>query len=150
MYLLCAVYILCCCYAAIKIISKNGKIEIFPFNKERTNNLKGILAFLIVVVHLNTMCFRPSGFSYPIISQMAGAWGQWCVVLFFMMSGYGLVFSVSKNRDAYLAGFVQKRFSKIVVPFIAVETLVNSLLMICGQPNIFGGGKLDICGSSIQ
>lgn len=91
------------------------------FSKDKTNLLKSILPILIILHH----CYFLEGMKFM------GLWGVTLVALFFLISGYGLMSSYLKYKDAYLKNFLSKRLNKIIVPYLLcllIYTLFSILL----------------------
>lgn len=89
-------------------------VKIATLSKERTHNMKGILALLVILAHL-TVNFK----SIPYFGTFT-PFGAVVVGVFFLMSGYGLSYSFDKKGDGYLKGFFKKRVSKLIYPYIIV------------------------------
>ncbi len=82
---------------------------VYDFEKDKSVWLKAILPFLIVVHHCACM-------GVPYLGPMKLA-GVTVCTWFFLVSGYGLMASYMAKGDAYLTGFLQKRLSKIAIPY---------------------------------
>ena len=141
MLLLCTIYSLFILYAIV-LLWRKGRIELHAFDLDRTTSLKGVLAFLMILVHLNCVAFKPAGFKYPVFSEIGSVWGQWCVILFFMMAGYGLTYSLSTKGTSYLDGFLKKRLPKILVPLLLVEIVAICCNLLSISELIRGGQQL--------
>lgn len=89
-------------------------VQISTLSKERTHNMKGVLALLVILAHL-TVNFK----SIPNFGIFT-PFGTVVVGVFFLMSGYGLSYSFDKKGDEYLKGFFKRRLSKLIVPYILV------------------------------
>jgi peptidoglycan/LPS O-acetylase OafA/YrhL len=92
--------------------SKSRRDARYPFDKDVTSSLKGILCLLIVAHHLYNANIGISFFSL-----WEGAWGPIIVAFFFFMSGYGLMASYKKKGTEYLKGFFRRRLLKVFMPF---------------------------------
>ncbi len=80
------------------------KLKDVFFNKHHTNAIKGIAILLVLLGHIG---FIPH----------AGAYG---VVLFLMLSGFGLVQSYFYSR---LNDFFSKRLSKVIIPYAVITSI---------------------------
>lgn len=88
-----------------------GKFFENYFSQSQTHSLKGMCAVFILFSH---MCSYLAG-TYPafyIFKYM----GAIMVAGFFLVSGYGLQYSVM-NKEGYLKGFLRKRLPAIAVPY---------------------------------
>lgn len=74
---------------------------------EVTTQVKGLCAIAVVLSHL-----------FPVLQY----WGYLSVALFYLFSGYGLFYSLSKN-EKYLENFIRKRIWKTLFPFLVVNML---------------------------
>ncbi len=93
------------------------KISDVIFDRDHTNELKGVAILLVMLGHVNVI-------------PHAGAYG---VVLFLMLSGFGLVQSYIKSG---LDSFFSKRLSKVLIPY-AIITIV--WIFAFGHPAISNG-----------
>ncbi|EES5102570.1 acyltransferase [Escherichia coli] len=93
------------------------KISDVIFDRDHTNELKGVAILLVMLGHVNVI-------------PHAGAYG---VVLFLMLSGFGLVQSYIKSG---LDSFFSKRLSKVLIPY-AIITIV--WISAFGHPAIPNG-----------
>ena len=76
----------------------------------QTSAIKGLLALEVFLCHI--YAYYPSG----IMMKTFNAIAYIPVALFFMFTGYGLVFNVEKKKDKYIKGFLKKRFLKLYIP----------------------------------
>lgn len=83
---------------------------------ESTTGLKGFLALGIIFHHLSQ--WVTTGIEFQNFSYM----GTYIVSIFFFLSGYSLFVQKEKSEN-YLDGFIQKRMSKILTPFLSISTL---------------------------
>lgn len=74
-----------------------------------TELLKFILSLLVVNNHIFMLSEIPS-----IISTFRGR-----VSIFLLLTGYGLMYSYNKKGKAYIADFIKRRGSGIIIPFIS-------------------------------
>lgn len=97
-----------------------------PLSKENVLAVRGICAFEIMLGHLGVA--TESVFLYP--NRKAGIL---FVGVFFVLSGYGLAYSVATNKD-YIKTFIKNRIPKILVPAFVIY-IIYILLQ-----HIFNGG----------
>lgn len=94
------------------LFTRSRDVINYSLTKEKTDFLKGILAMSVLVGHLS---FLARGyFPYSTFYHL----GLIGVNAFLFISGYGLMMSLVKKGNAYLDGFLKKRLSKIIVPFL--------------------------------
>lgn len=84
---------------------------------ERTNILKAVMAVDVFLFHL-TLSYLNVDTTF-----MKVASGDDAVKIFFFLSGFGLAVSYKRKGQAYLNGFLSKRFAKILVPLIIVAII---------------------------
>ena len=80
--------------------------------REQTTSVKGILAVLILLSHMNGYV-QLGGTLDSIYLKIMTLIGQLMVTLFFFYSGYGITESVRKNPE-YPNTFFRKRFLKVL------------------------------------
>lgn len=97
------------------------------FNKDYTTVIKGLCCIIVILVHI------PNEYGNT-IQNAAGSFGYICVTLFFMISAYGLTWSV-KNKVGYLDNFFRKRVVALLIPY----AIVCLLKFICGFKTFYGG-----------
>ena len=105
---------------------------------EILNFLKGYAIFTIVIFHLLQYCELPQPFDRLI------SFGGTGVHLFVLLSGFGLYLSHLNNPISFTA-FIQKRFSKIYIPYIIVVflTALSSVLFGFYKDSLYAlGGHL--------
>jgi len=102
----------------IKNVKKSTNINYNYFNQTQTSILKGISISLIVVHHFTIRLVHP-GFMKPFLNV-----GFLGVVIFFFISGYGLMSSYLKDEN-YLNNFFIKRVSKIYIPFMVTNIFIG-------------------------
>lgn len=116
--------------------------DLQPFSKENALVLKGVCAIEIVIGHMGIA----TGSIYLFPNRKSGIL---FVGIFFALSGYGLMYSVT-NKPGYLDNLLRKRLPKIVVPaymIYAIGMLIKctvqrdmSLLnRLISLPEIFAG-----------
>lgn len=100
-----------------------------PLSKENVLAVRGICAFEILLGHLGVA--TESVFLYP--NRKAGIL---FVGVFFVLSGYGLAYSVTANSE-YLKTFIKKRLPKILVPAVMIYIICISFQhVLCGDAKV--------------
>lgn len=97
------------------------------FDQKHTLPLRGILAILVVLGHLDTVVAGQT--KILTLLHMATP----AVAVFFFMSGYGLMLSYFKKGDNYLHRFITKSSIKLLIPLILTTLLYQSILLILGK-----------------
>ena len=97
-------------------------------DRTTTNCCKGIAAIIIMLHHIS---FRVS--NLPMYVKPIWYIAFPIVGFFFFMSGYGLTCGLMLKKD-YLQGFLSKRLSNIIVPYVIVA-------IVCIGLEIIGGGQ---------
>lgn len=115
---------------------------------ETTNCLRGILAVIIVVVHLT---MRTNILTFSPIRVVVGSLGYLAVAVFFFLSGYGLTISAQKKGDGYLESFLRKRILPYYLNYL-ILVIIYALLqfVVLGQElqpidiltSLFWGGTI--------
>lgn len=93
-------------------------------NKIITNRYKGLFAILIVCHHIAL-----SVSNLPIYLIPLKYIGFSVVGYFLFVSGYGLMYGY-KNKNDYLNGFIRKKISRILLPYLCIQ-IVWLLYCIC-------------------
>lgn len=88
---------------ALLCLVRKGNFLSYPFGVTETKSLRGLLAICLITNHANYGIF---------------AWGGVIVCIFFFLSSYGITKSYLTKGDAYMQGFLSKRLSSILIPFI--------------------------------
>lgn len=88
------------------------------FSPGTGNMLRGLCSFAIVFHHLSQRVDLSNAHLFRAFLHV----GYICVAFFLFSSGYGLQKSYLKS-DNYKKGFLQKRLSKILLPFLTVAVL---------------------------
>lgn len=106
-------------------------IYLLPMNDDylsvqSTTGLKGLLAFGIIFHHLSQWITSGTEFSH--FSYM----GTYIVSIFFFLSGYGLYFQNEKKKN-YMDGFLYKRLTKILIPFLFISFIYLVYRVLNGQ-----------------
>lgn len=117
--------LLLCCIAIF-----HRKEEYALFDLAHTLPLRGILATLVVLGHLDTVVSAQTKILMPF--HMATP----AVAVFFFMSGYGLMLSFSKKGGSYLQNFILKASIKLLIPLLVTTCLYQGLLFILGDFSI--------------
>lgn len=91
-------------------------LSCYPFDKNNTLGLRGLLSILIVVHHWGIKYFN----GFPLWLEQ---WGMIIVAIFFFLSGFGLMKSFVVKGNGYLEGFFIRRFSKILIPFVIASSI---------------------------
>lgn len=99
---------------ALIVTLKNGEIK--PFSLDQVNNLKGVLAILIILYHLTNI-------GHVTFLSPFDFWGAPIVSLFLCISGYGLLASYQKKGDSYLNNFIPSKIWRIVFPLLLVTAV---------------------------
>ena len=100
-------------------IIKNKDSQVNILNSYNTNNIKGLISFIIIFHHLSQ---RIDGNSLFLLRNI----GYLIVGLFLFYSGYGLT-KATLTKNNYLDTFWTKRLPKVLIPFI-----LSNLLFIIG------------------
>lgn len=116
---------LCLIACFIKTI-RNKSFELNNFDLSNTIPLRGIMALIIVMLHIDIFYIIKdnSGYQSIIIT------GPIMVGVFFVSSGYGLVQSYLKKGDSYLSNFPKLRLTKLLIPYLIVFALYLAEEMI--------------------
>lgn len=117
--------LLLCCIAIF-----HGNVKYAPFDLTHTLPLRGILATLVVIGHLDNVISGQTKILMPF--HMATP----AVAVFFFMSGYGLMLSFSKGGGRYLQNFIAKASIKLLLPLLFTTCLYQGALFILGDFNI--------------
>ena len=116
-------------------ISRSSERPPFGFGKDETLPLRGLLALLVVLGHLD----NKTGHVYPLIAQIH--WATPAVAVFFFLSGYGLL----KSREgAVAAGTLSGYWGRLFrrAAFRLLPALI--ILGILNLAVIFLFGKIDL------
>lgn len=111
----------------VKIEKKHSVFDDY-LNIDSMQNLRGILAILIVLHHFSGM------FTEKTLFLVFNHIGYLVVSVFFFISGYGLAYGV-KNKSGYVSGvkFLYTRIPKLIIPYwvtVLIYSLVYTLLKI--------------------
>lgn len=108
----------------------HGNVKYAPFDLTHTLPLRGILATLVVIGHLDNVISGQTKILMPF--HMATP----AVAVFFFMSGYGLMLSFSRGGGRYLQNFIAKASIKLLMPLLFTTCLYQGVLFILGDFNI--------------
>lgn len=115
---------------------RRKKDEYENLDKETTDSIKGVLVLGVVLSHLATKVNKgPFLLQFPF-----GQIGMYCVILFFFLSGYGLIKSYIKKGEVYLDSFWSRKIVKLYIPFI----IVNIISVIMRYPQKHNISFLDL------
>lgn len=117
-------------FIAFLTTEKNKTRKLKPFDLNNTLPLRGLLAMLIVCHHVSQTASGDIG----TFTQHFEVLGMPIVAVFFLISGYGLFISFQKKGDAYLDGFLAKRYSKILPAFIVLSLISVGIWYYFGKP----------------
>ena len=106
-------------------------IYLLPQNKEylsveSTSGLRGFLALGIIFHHLAPLV--KTGEEFSNFSYM----GTYIVSIFFFLSAYGL-YVQNESKENYLDNFLEKRLSRIMVPFFIISLIYMFARFVNGQ-----------------
>jgi peptidoglycan/LPS O-acetylase OafA/YrhL len=122
---------------------KCNHLDTSAFNLQTTMPLRGLLAIMIVICHV---CSQRT--QMPLSSEIGGL-AYVVVAIFFFLSGYGLMTSLSKKGDSYLENFLNKRFLKLLPIFI-----ICNIVYICSTvnypPPFWSNGLIHILTNLLQ
>lgn len=95
--------------------------HLLSYDKEKTFLAKAILPLLIILHHSASLQYMQpfSKIGIPVV-----CW-------FFLMSGYGLMYSFMNKKD-YIAGFLSKRLSILLVPFVMAAIVYGTFTAVIG------------------
>jgi len=85
------------------------------FEKEQSKAIKGICCIIVFLVHVP----KEHGNA---IQDAIGSFGYIGVTIFFLLSAYGLKYSINNKKD-YLKHFFRNRILAIYIPFVFANTL---------------------------
>lgn len=110
-------------------------------SRDSTDSIKGLAILVVVLHHLVQRTDDPGWageFTYL---------GYLAVALFFFLSGYGLAASL-QNRNDGMRGFLQKRLSKVYIPFLCCNALfLLADFFIFDTPHDLGSTLLYLAGA---
>lgn len=112
-----------------------NKNSILYFEYDNCLALQGIAAIIVVYHHLSQTI--SSGVVLPFFI----GYGKYAVVIFFIISGYGMAYS-SENKQNYFEHFWKKKFIKILVPYIVISFIYLFWFNVLGE-NISGVRIID-------
>ena len=103
----------------------------YLYNKKKlTDVVKYIAALVVVIGHAFLFYIPDFGYNYEFVL------GDLSVSIFFFLSGYGLIYNVSRKKD-YLKNFLKNRFSKLLIPFFLAVLLYLLVSFLLGETFMF-------------
>lgn len=124
------------------------------FQKDSTYSLRGICMLLIVIHHIYQYTRSQYGVSYPLpFSVFLQSLGYLATGVFFLLSGFGLTFSMKKSEPISLSYSV-KQLLKIYKPFLFIWIIsvgVDSLFFkqYSYNEHIMNGLTLNLTGGVV-
>lgn len=106
---------------------------------ESLDGLRGVAAFIVVLHHCTATYFGmpfPSWIRYSPLRLVTD--GRAAVLVFFVLSGFVLFYSLQSRRGSEYWSYITKRFLRIYPPF-AVAILASALLWTVVQPHVIAG-----------
>ena len=99
------------------------------FSFTETLSLRGVCALLIMLHHISQYLTTgvPDSIPVRVLAEFT-SWGIPVVGIFFFMSGFGLIKSYIRKKDAYIDGFLQHRLGRIVLPCVLCMVFDASLI----------------------
>lgn len=89
--------------------------------------MRGFLAVCVFLTHLCPHLDEAS----PWLADFA-LWGPPSVATFFLLTGYGLAYSVKTKGQGYLQGFFRKRLMKLLWPFLIMTFIYQGYRLYVG------------------
>ncbi len=108
----------------------------FSFDKNFTGVLKGVSAIVVVFVHVPELYHNAA-------QRMVMCFGFVAVTVFFMISAYGMQFSINRSPSKYLSHFWRNRLASLLIPCL----LVN---LFCIVFNVCAGRNFSLLESLIN
>lgn len=87
-------------------------------SQKQANCIKGFATCVIVLDHLVAVTEK------EVWIQLLTTCGDMMVAIFFFYSGYGMLYQYKRKGESYLLGFVQKKFRKILLPWMFLALIV--------------------------
>ena len=135
-YTICVLVIVAIIFWKSTSIRKDGTIGII--DKKQQTAIRAICCIIVVLVHI------PENHG-NFIQDLIGSFGYIAVTLFFMMSSYGLKYSV-ENKENYLKNFWKNRILILLIPFWIAnfismvirpsESILHNVMTVLGINNI--------------
>ena len=108
-----------------KSFKKSNKLV---FDKQDTYSLRGLCIILIIFHHLYQNTYYHYGVPYPHLAIIVlDSIGYLSTAVFFLLSGYGLSFSINKNGISYR--YVLTHLLKLLLPFVFIW-LIDTICQI--------------------
>lgn len=98
----------------VAVLWKSSSSNVFLFDKNFTGVLKGVSAIIVVFVHI------PEAYNNP-GQRIVMCFGFVAVTVFFMISAYGMLFSVNKDEKKYLSHFWRNRLASLLIPCLLIH-----------------------------
>lgn len=108
--------------------SKNTGNQDTFMNKDFTMVLKGACCIIVILVHVPLLYSNK-------LQDGIGSFGYVCVTLFFLVSAYGMNYSITKKQD-YLKHFWRNRLAALLIP----QLILNVFIFGSDVINITAGG----------
>ena len=89
--------------------------------------IKGLMSVFVVLCHLSLI--YSGGVILPVFEYL----GDIAVGIFFFLSGYGLMKQYLAKEDYHIL-FLQKRFSKVFIPYLIINALYWFYYLAIGEP----------------
>ena len=89
------------------------------FSKDYTTVLKGLCCLIVIYVHV-----RPPHDN--VLQNAIGSFAFVCVTIFFLISAYGMLLSIERNKD-YLRNFWRNRLVALLIPCLLVNIVAFGL-----------------------
>ena len=99
----------------------------FSFDKNFTGVLKGVSAIVVVFVHVPELYHNAA-------QRMVMCFGFVAVTVFFMISAYGMQFSINRSPSKYLSHFWRNRLASLLIPCLLVN-LFRIVFNVCAGRN---------------
>ena len=115
----------------VEVAVESGEWQPDIMGRDRSKNILGIFAVLIVIHHL----VQYIGVQNAGILRFMENCGVLFVGVYFFYSGYGLFYSF-KNKKDYLKGFFRKRLSAVLIPFYVCILIFVAVSLIKGEQDL--------------
>lgn len=90
------------------------------FEKDDTYNLRGLCMIAIIIHHLYQFLAYQYGFDFGVVGNIfLQALGYLATSVFFLVSGFGLYYSICKQKKI-TAKYIFLHYYKLILPFIFV------------------------------
>ncbi len=130
-YILLAVLVV----SRLRFIAKGFHTDYLSF--DTTNAIKGIFILLVFIKHATPYIFNSGyiyeGWSGKVFHFIDGHVGQWIVAMFLFYSGYGIMESIAKKGQAYIAAIPRKRLLTVLINFDIAVLAFIVVGLLCGN-----------------